>query len=181
MPLLLRQPWTRSTPLRVRAPADARGGWGGGLQMFADYFSAKVIKVPGRLYPISLEYIPTEFDADGRPSAPTVQARRPSLSRVSLCKVTRYLPRRDWAAATAVDGRGSSSREVHVCECTIRTHAAFARVRMLADVLRASLSLSLSSRVQLLNALLPRRPGLGARCARRARDRAAPGCQAETH
>ena len=63
--------------------------------MFADYFSAKVIKVPGRLYPISLEYIPTEFDADGRPSAPTVQARRPSLSRASLCKATRYLPRRD--------------------------------------------------------------------------------------
>ncbi|KAJ1491686.1 P-loop containing nucleoside triphosphate hydrolase protein, partial [Baffinella frigidus] len=35
-------------------------------QMFADYFGAFIIKVPGRLYPIGLEYIPVEFDADGQ-------------------------------------------------------------------------------------------------------------------
>ena len=38
-------------------------------QMFADYFAAKVIKVPGRLFPIQIEYIPVLFDADGRPAA----------------------------------------------------------------------------------------------------------------
>ena len=39
-------------------------------KMFADYFGATIIKVPGRLYPISLEYIPVIFDADGRQAAP---------------------------------------------------------------------------------------------------------------
>jgi len=39
-------------------------------KMFADYFGATIIKVPGRLYPIALEYIPVDFDADGRQAAP---------------------------------------------------------------------------------------------------------------
>jgi len=39
-------------------------------RMFADYFGATIIKVPGRLYPIALEYIPVDFDADGRQAAP---------------------------------------------------------------------------------------------------------------
>ena len=42
-------------------------------ELFASYFSAAVIRVPGRLYPIALEYIPVDVDADGRVSAPQQQ------------------------------------------------------------------------------------------------------------
>ena len=57
------------------------------IKKFADYFGAPMIKIPGKVFPVDIEYLPSKHDPSNQSLPISLNPPAPLRSRIKVCYV----------------------------------------------------------------------------------------------
>ena len=60
------------------------------IKKFADYFGAPMIKIPGKVFPVDIEYLPSKHEPSNQSLPIKLNPPAPLKSRIQVCYIYKY-------------------------------------------------------------------------------------------